>query len=132
MKPPPKELAWDATPRQCREFALRTVLTTHNGHRREQIQHKLKHEPRDDVCEFCIQILQGEALALRPWVSEPIWWLSGLPQKQIAKGAVAGDLEMAALVERMKSLKISLYHPSPARALEQAEAAATGAGGTAA
>jgi hypothetical protein len=107
-------LRWDATPRRCREHAIKVLLTTD---RREQILAKLKDEPREVVGHFAVYCVQGDVLALKPWVSPPICWT------EPRSGRCPGDDQMAALVARMKALRISLQHPDPLAAIEAAEAA---------
>lgn len=114
----PDGVPWNATPRKCREFAIRKVLASEDRGRREQIETKLRTEPRELVGKFCIYHLQFNTLGLKPWVSPPVSW------RDDGRNDCPGEPEMAALVATMKQLRVSLFHPDPARAVEQAKAAA--------
>jgi hypothetical protein len=114
------ELPWNATTRQCREFALNKLLKSDDHGRRDQIISMLGKEPRERVGEFAIFCVQSDALCLKPWVLPPIGFEAFEGSKH---NETPGDAEMRALVARMKQLRVSIAHPDPARAVEQAEAA---------
>ena len=114
MKPPP----WNAGTRQCYEFAIRQLLAGDDPGRREQIEAKLRTEPRQTVGHFAVVVVQSTALGLRPWVLPPISW------HEPERGHCPGDNELRQLCAMMKRLKIPLAHPDPVRAVAEAEAAA--------
>ena len=111
-------LRWDATPRACREYAINQLLASPDQGRREQILGKLKDEPREEVGRFAVFCVQSDTLRLKPWVSAPCWG------ERATRGDCPGDAEAAALVTKMRALKISLFHPDPLGAIAAAEAAA--------
>ena len=117
MTTPADGLRWDATPRRCREFAIRKLLTGKDLPRREQIEDKLRSEPREEVGRFAVFCVQTSVLSLKPWVSPPVSW------RDDGRNDCPGEPEMRALVARMKQLRVCLAHPDPVRAIEQAEAA---------
>ena len=110
-------LPWNATPRVCREHALKTLLAG-EPLRAEQIRLMLRDEDREAVGEFAVYVLQTDALALRPWVSPPMYWT-----EDAERGDAPGDAEMRALVAKMRTLKVSVCHPDPLAAVRQAEVA---------
>ena len=118
MTTPADGLPWNAPARRCREYAIKKVLDEDD--RREQITHMLADptRTRQQVGEFCIYHLQFNALALRPWVTPPIRWHEDIRDETDA------CREMRALIATMKELGVSVAHPDPGRAVEQARAAA--------
>jgi hypothetical protein len=111
MTPPP----WNASPATCREYAINKLLTGPDRDRAEQIKTMLRTGTRREVGDFAIFSLQFNTLGLKPWVLPPSDWVDDRYSN------TPGDDEMRLLIAKMRALKISLSHPDPMHAIEQAE-----------
>jgi hypothetical protein len=97
-------------------LALKHTLAEKDRGRVEQVQSMLADPTRTrrDVLEFCSYHRQMLSLRLRPWESPPIWIDPDNPDPTDPPEAVA-------LCKRMLAAGVSLYHPDPIGACEEAE-----------
>jgi hypothetical protein len=86
--------------------------------RAEQIDWKLQREPWREVGKFAAFSCQVRALRLKPWQAPPAYAHDEADGK-----SYGGKVEEVALLQRMLSLGISRWHPSPLEAIAEVEAA---------
>ena len=94
----------------------------------EQLDAKLEREPWDEVGAFASYHCQMRSLGLRPWQSPPCWIDSDDIRSALRepRDDQRGVRAAAELLQRMRSLGISKYHPTPVEAVAEAERGTSG------
>ena len=115
----------DPTDRDALILAIEQTLREKDLARVEQVRHMLDdpHRPWFETASFCSYHRQCRALNLAPWEEPPVHLADHLDDPY--RGGLRGPLQVSPeglkLTRRMLAAGISVYHPDPLKALEEAE-----------
>jgi hypothetical protein len=110
-----------AVDEEALERAISLTLSENDRDRVEQVQAKLRDEPRFEVGCFCAYVRQTDALKLMPWEIPPCWIEEEDIPAILAAGSMDARYNAAVMGQRLLASKRSLFEPSPLTALGDAK-----------